>query len=43
MQAYSIEQNIMEGKIEINDLFEFVKLDEPVFLSWHIFLKFTSG
>lgn len=25
MQAYSIEQSIMEGQSEANDLFEFVK------------------
>ena len=27
MQAYSIEQSIMEGKIEVNNLFEFVKMN----------------
>jgi hypothetical protein len=36
MQAYSIEQSIMEGKIEVNDLFEFVKMNAETFDAYDI-------
>jgi len=36
MQAYSIEQSIMEGKIEVNNLFEFVKMNAETFDAYNI-------
>lgn len=39
MQAYSIEQSIMEGKSEANDLFEFVKKNAETFDAYDIELS----
>lgn len=36
MQAYSIEQSIMEGEIEVNNLFEFVRKNAETFDAYDI-------
>ncbi|WP_446009686.1 hypothetical protein [Candidatus Electrothrix sp.] len=41
MQAYSIEQSIMEGQSEANDLFEFVKKNAETFDADIVNIKMT--